>query len=105
MVLHSSVGGNNGWGSASYAITTSNGDASLTGTLSSGQNGIAYFCLEDGLHAITVTEDTSDPTNVVSFEFDDSSGAAFRGVAPIVDTFHTASGQCYPPSTNADACA
>ena len=101
MVLHSSVGGDNGWGSARYTIATSKGDTSLTGTLQSGSIGAVYFCLEDGLYEITVTEDTLDTNNVVWFVFDDSSGEAFRGMAPIVDIFHAESGRFYtaPPIT------
>ena len=53
-----------------------------------------YFCIEDNVHTIVVNGSASE-TSEICFEFDDTSGDAFRGCAPIVDVFHTSSGEIY----------
>ena len=43
-----------GWAGATYTVYT-NGTARESGTLDGGYDGVAYMCLEDGVHAIEVT--------------------------------------------------
>ena len=85
--------GGDGWDGITYTITT-DGAFRFNGTLTDGYNGVRYFCMEDGVHTITLAG-TSDTESEVCFEFDDVAGDNFRGCSPIVDIFHTDVGHLY----------
>ena len=85
--------GGDGWGDVTYTITT-NGTTRFTGTLEDGYSGIRYFCIEDNVHTIVLNGSKTEHSEIC-FEFDDTSGDAFRGCAPIVDVFHTSQGEIY----------
>ena len=85
--------GGDGWGDVTYTITT-NGTTRFTGTLEDGYSGARYFCIEDNVHTIVVNGSQSEHSEIC-FEFDDASGDAFSGCAPVVDVFHTAQGEVF----------
>ena len=85
--------GGDGWGDVAYTITT-DGATRFTGTLEDGYSGIRYFCIEDNVHTIVVNGSKTEHSEIC-FEFDDTSGDAFQGCAPIVDVFHTSQGEIY----------
>ena len=85
--------GGDGWDGVVYNITTE-GVFRFTGTLDDGYDGVHYFCMEDGVHTITLAG-SSDTISECCFEFDDVEGENFRGCAPIVDIFHTDVGHLY----------
>ena len=85
--------GGDGWGDVTYTITT-NGATRFTGSLEDGYRGTQYFCIEDNVHTIVLNGSKAEHSEIC-FEFDDTSGDAFYGCAPIVDVFHTSMGEVF----------